>query len=190
MTDDLTEALLGEYEEPRTPEEREAWRIEDDSAASWALRKLRVYEEEIDRLSMLAARERARVSNWELERTKSLYGHKAFFESKLIDYRRRLERKDPKLPQTYHVPGGAITRRKARARVEVTDAQVFLDWAKERDGDAVKLTPLVSALKDRKDRYRVDEETGSVVDLETGEQVPGVEVHRDPDQYGVVAADD
>jgi hypothetical protein len=185
MTDDLTEDRLAEYPEPRTPEEREAWRIEDDSAATWALRKLRAYAQEIARLEALASEERRRIADWELERTKSLYGHQAFFESKLIDYRRRLEREDPKLAQTYHVPGGAITRRKGSRRIEVSDEDTLLAWAHAHDQEVVKSSPLVSQFRDRKDRYRVDEKTRSVVDLETGEQVPGVEVLRDPDQYGV-----
>jgi hypothetical protein len=185
MTDDLTEALLGEYEEPQSPEDREAWRIEDDSAATWALRKLRAYRQEIDRITALAAEERARVNTWEMERTSPLFSSQAFFESKLIDYRRRLERENPDLAKTYHVPGGKITRRVGSRRVEVTDQSAFTAWAVENDMRTLKLTPLVSTLKDQKDRYQVDETLQVVIDRETGEPVPGVEVLRDPDQYGV-----
>jgi hypothetical protein len=184
MTDDLTEARLRDYEEPRSEEERAAWRIESDDQASWALRKLRAYSTEVDRLATLAARERARIRDWQDDRTRSLLGHISFFEQKLIDYRMRLERDNPKLAQTYHVPGGAITRRRSSLRIEVKDRDAFVGWAEENDPGVVKMSPLVQPLKDRKDRYHLDEETGVVVDLFTGQKVPGVEVLRDPDQYG------
>jgi phage host-nuclease inhibitor protein Gam len=178
---DLDDFRLDRYPEP-TPDERDGFAITDDDLAEWALRKLAAYRSEIARIQARAKDEIETVKMWEHDRTKSLFGHVAFMESALIDYRRRLELTDPKLPQTYHLTAGAITRRKGSRHIVIHDPEAFEEWAWVNKRDALKVVARVSNLTEG--TWTVDEELAVIVNPETGETVPGVRVERDPDQYG------
>ncbi len=157
----------------------EHWTVTTDTQAVWAMRKLAKAQAEDRRIHDMYAEE---IERLELEREMALRGPRRdfeFFAGLLIDYRRRLEADDPKLPKTYKLVGGAITRRHQGERVGIVDPVAFSAWAKDNRPDAVKLTPRVSELR------TVDLVDGKVVDRVTGEVVPGTTVIDATETYAV-----
>lgn len=159
------------------------WEVTDDAAAGWCMRKIGRANSELLRFQEAADYEVARIRRRLDEVSAPLARTVGFFESKLIDYRRRLEDESPELPATYRLPHGDITRRKGRARTLVLNAEEFTAWALRWAPDAVTVKPLTSTLT-KAERFEVTAE-GRVVDTSSGELVPGVEVAVSPPSYGV-----
>jgi hypothetical protein len=178
---------------PELTEAAEAWRVDGDRTATWALRKIAEYEAEVARLRTAAEHERERIERWEERVTAEPLKSIAFFREHLIRYRRTLELDNPKLAKTYKLPGGTIARTKGRTSVVVDEPDAFVLWALENDhDDLVKMTPLPGALKG--DGFAAPDidpagETGceSVVVGPAGEVVPGVRIVRADPTYAVKA---
>lgn len=170
----LAEALAADRGDLATPEAREAWAIDGDNTAVWALRKLAAQRDEIDRIDAAADAEIARIKQWQEDAKRGPERAAAFFEGKLIAYRRDLEEHNPNLPKTYRLPVGDICVRAGRSSVRVTDESAFIDWAADNRPSALTYKPKVSALKDLP-------RSGERIIDETGEPVPGVvELTADP----------
>lgn len=184
---DLTEHLLSLGPDLDDDNDREAWRIDGDREATWALRKVAAANAEIERIEEQHRSARQDLDEWRTSALNSPQSDVSFFTAKLLDYRRRLERDIPSLPQTYKVPGGRITRAKARVRRVVTDADALLVWAEAHSPGAVTKAVLPSKL-DALDAPPEGEGVGHLF-MADGEQVPGVELVRGPDVYGVTPAD-
>jgi hypothetical protein len=170
----------------------ENWQVTDDAGANWALRKIARAEAEIARVEAVAYEEVARITQWKADTVRGPKDDIGFFKAHLVDYRRRLEDADPQLPKTYKLPAGDLTRRKGATRIEVTDEAAFVAWAEANDPSLLSRKPLVSRLKDQKDRYTAlppdgDEGTERATWIVTtdGEGVPGVEQVFAPEQYSV-----
>lgn len=177
---DLSNYLLNE-DAPDLGESPETYRIGGDKEATWALRKIAQAEAEIARIRQQAIAETTRINEWGAAAERGPQSTVDFFTGKLIEYRRLLEDANPHLPQTYKVVGGRIARRKGRASTKVTEPDLFVKWAQQNAPDAVKVTPLVSALASWK---RTD--AGELVSPD-GETVPGVQEVRSDDVYQVKA---
>lgn len=185
---DLDAFLLDEFPTPEGPA-RDGYRIGGDREAAWAFRKLTAAKEEIARLEAQAKLHRDQIASWLDGALAGPKADAAFFESVLIDYRRRLDRDAPEgkpVRKTYPVPGGTLAKRKGPLVVEVTDEDAFVAWALVHDPAAVKITPQVSRVKDA---YTVpeppkneDEWDGPVL-LEGGETIPGVRARRKPPTF-------
>jgi hypothetical protein len=184
----LEEHMLAAYDEPDIDDEqtREDYRVGGDREATWCFRKIAQAERECARIVELAAAERDRIDDWEAAAVGPHHKTIEFFTSKLIQYRRALEADDPKLPGTYKVPGGAITRRKGRDRVEITDETAFVVWALDTDPEAIKVTPLKSRLTAKEAPYVVrGGDELRFVDPSTGEYVAGAVLVRGEPSYDV-----
>lgn len=145
----------------------EGWQgITDDPLAAWAMDKLAEAHAERDRLRRNAQAYIDQIQADALRDESPLTDRIAWFEGELRAYFEGL----PGDPSTYKLPNGQIQRRKGRTSTKVVDADEFLAWAAEHLPDAVKRTPLVSALKGA---TRTDD--GTVV-TDGGEIVPGVEI--------------
>lgn len=184
--DELTDHLLADGPALEEPDQREAFRIDGDRLANWALGKLAAAQAEDDRLRQLAEAERARVTEWEDDARRAVRHDIDFFTGKLIDYRRQLEADDPKLPRTYKLPGGSITVRAGRDRLTVTDEAALVEWALEHpEMGALSMKPLTSKLADLPRVVFEDEGPGCVIDTTTGAAIPGVVVTPGQPTYGV-----
>ena len=169
----LDEHLEAEYEAT------ESFRIDGPGTEAWAMRKYRRALTEIQRIRDAANAERQRITDWETDALKGPQHDAGYFEALLIQRRHELERDNPDLPKTYRVPGGALVRRKLPDRIEVVDPDAFLAWAQVNAPDAVKVTPLVSALSGLP---RTD---GGDLVASDGEVVPGVGVSAGGESYSV-----
>lgn len=115
--------------------EAERWRITDDGAAEWAMRRLA----EIRRAAVAA---QAQADEWIFQIEAWLRAQvapnersRAYFESLLVDYATRRRVDDD--VKTLNLPSGSVTSRAAGDKVKVIDTDAFLDWAQDHELDQV-----------------------------------------------------
>lgn len=183
MTTDLAEHLLDNGPDIDTSDNdaRERWQITSDDQAGWALRKMARAQAERARIKDQATAELDRIEQWAKEADAAAAHDEQFFAGKLVEYRRRLEDADPKLPATYKLPWGTLARRKGRESVIVEDADALTSWALDNAPELLRYSPDKKALGDLP---RTPD--GAPVSSD-GEPVPGVTVQRADDRYEVKA---
>lgn len=126
-------------------EEQEPFKIENDSQATWAMRKFKEVADKIDENIGIAEAENSRVSEWLDEVNKTLESQANYFRAMLYDYmqRERDKRKSIKLID------GTIKSR-AVTRVDVSTDE-FIEWAQENDRDDLLIfkepVPSLAAIK-------------------------------------------
>lgn len=151
----------------RTSHAQQAWEVDGDNTAMWAIGKLDAAIAERDRIRRNAQYQieqiQAKALRDEAVSTRTI----DFMTAKLVGYRRRLEADNPQLPKTYRLANGDLCVRAGRPSVRVIDESAFIDWATDNQPSALSYKPKVSALKDL---GRVD---GQIIDS-NGEPVPGV----------------
>jgi phage host-nuclease inhibitor protein Gam len=205
---DLADHLAAEYSDPPPigDPDREAWRIDSDGEASWALRKLATYQAELARLVEQAEGEQARIDDWLADSTSGLHSQIEFFTDHLNDWHHRLvdERGADDMPQTYRLVNGSLVRRKAPDGVNITDADAFVAWAlAEGRIDLLNIKPAAQPMRsevglgwqvpamvvDGKGKP-VRAEYGNLHPVVTagGEVVPGVEYRVGAEGYNVKGA--
>lgn len=149
----------------------ERWRIEDDDAANWALRKLAVLEDEQDRINTQAFAEIARINEWRTTRLAALTHHHDFFQARLTEYFRAIRHNNPDT-KTYHLPAGTIASRATPGHIEILDEPALIAWAETNAPDLVATRKTVSKTAVKK--LAVAKDGVSLIDG-NGERIPHVE---------------
>lgn len=140
--------------------------VTDDALAAWALDKIAAHQAEIERIRRNAQAYIELIQSDALADEKPHADSVAWLEGEVRRYYESL----PDAPATYKLPNGKIERRKGRESTKVDDPDAFVSWADKHAPDAVKRTPLVSALKGWPQT-----DDGELVTPD-GEVVPGVRV--------------
>jgi hypothetical protein len=165
--------------DPEVPAEREHFKITDDNAASWAMRKLRTLRERQAEIDTVARDEIARIEKWHLAASGALVADTNFFTAILTHYaqqqRNELDRKSVSLPY------GTIKSRAGTSRVEVSDVDGFLAWARVN-------APALVRTREEPDKTQIKNSLvhvagDMVIDKATGEVVPGVAIQRTDTSY-------
>lgn len=168
---------LYDYDNPTDPaadqwndeDARERFRVTDDAKAEWALRKLARVRARKATNEQLAEAERERVAAWLADANGSLEHEERFFAGLLEDYARR-ERDERK---SISLPHGTVSTRKKAARIDVTDPDAVLSWAKATHPDAVEVIEKVSKSALNK---LASVTGGEARDPDTGLPIPGTTV--------------
>lgn len=149
--------------------DRERWRIEDDSAAEWALRKLASLRGKMEENRRIAEAERQRIDSWLEHANESLTRDAAYFEGVLGEYALR-QRSDADR-KSISLPHGMVKTRASSRKYDVTDTDAFLSWARENAPVLIRVTEAP-----HKSNFEVclDVRDGHVIEVETGEIVPGL----------------
>lgn len=147
------------------------FRIEDDSAAAWALRKLRRAEHARERNIQIAEQEVERIDAWLVEANASHQRDAKYFRAILTDYALRCRQNPDDGRKTISLPAGQVATRTGSAQWKV-EPETFLPWAKQNRPDLIRVSeqPILAAIKESLQRL-----DGIAVDS-TGEVVPGVSV--------------
>ena len=171
---------LVEYLDQETGvEEKERFVVDNEQKANWALRKIKQLQEKQKENAALAASEIRRIAEWERDVNGELQNNINFFTRLLSDYHRQVLEQDPKA-KTIKLPYGKLKMR-AQQPEYIRDNDKLLAWLESKGtiGKAyIKITksPHWGELKKR---LRIAGDR--MVDPETGEVVPGVEVvEREP----------
>lgn len=147
----------------------EGFRIATPEQAAWAMRKYRALAQKAERNKELAASEQARISSW-LERVNStIESEMEFFAAHLEAYAHAERAQGRKSVQ---LPDGTISTRSTKAGINV-DKSTFIQWALEAKRDDLLRVSYAPDMETIKSTTVVD--GGSVIDVASGEILPGVE---------------
>ena len=151
-------------------EAKEKFRVEDDGAAAWAMRKLRTIRRKQAENAQLYVDERARLDVWLNEVNNPLDTDASYFESLLNDYAIRCRENSDDGRKSLNLPTGKVTTRLGGPKWEV-DSEPFLVWAKANHPDLVRIKeePNIQALKE----FTVKDDVAITSD---GEVIPGVRI--------------
>jgi hypothetical protein len=170
--EDLTEAT-DLYEAPEDPEAREAFRITGPGQATWAMRKLRDARAAQADVAAVAQAEIDRIQAWATAEHDRIEHNAGFFEGLLTRWALDLRAADPR-SKTVSTPYGEVRTRTVPGKWDVHDEALVVAWAR---GSRPGLMQVRESLRlaDAKKALDVTDD-GRVIDPETGEIVPGIEV--------------
>lgn len=160
----LEEAFAKHMDESLQPEgiaAVENFRINDDVAADWALRKLAVIEKRMTDARALGNEEIRRVAEWLEEERERYERDRAWFVKQLEDYQRRVLAED-KRRKTIALPAGTLQARKKPDNVEIENDDAFVEWAAKERTDLVRT------------KHEIDKPAVKQAVLKDGEVLPGV----------------
>lgn len=154
------------YETTEEPD-RERFKIEDDSQATWAMRKAATARARLHDIELISESEIARIQGWAEHESRDPLRDLAYFEAILIEYAMKQRAEGRK---TVSTPYGSVKSRAGQPKYVFVDKAGFLDWARQSHPDwiAIKEEPSLTAIK--------DSNVLEAVDPETGEMIPGLEV--------------
>jgi hypothetical protein len=149
---------------------RDHWQVHDPSSAEWAMRKLARIRRIQRENTAVAVDEHRRIEEWLNQHNGTLEREAEYFEALLTTWHRTVLEDDPDR-KTINLPVGDL---KARRQPEQwTFGPDFTEWARVHRPDVVrtKYEPDVRAAK-----LLLARVGGAVVDKDSGEFVPGVQV--------------
>lgn len=154
----------------------EEWKVRDDSAAEWCLKKIKEAQETVEKWKAHYAAQMERVMA-EADRTI------AYFTAKLEEYFDSVPRKATKTQESYALPGGRLIRKHQQPKFTVDD-ETALPWLAEN-----KLWDMIETKQsvrwgDLKKTVTVTPD-GAHVATADGEIVPGISVEQRPDVFKV-----
>lgn len=160
------------------PEEKEGWQITDDLTADWALDKIRDTRAEYNRFEMVAKAKIRQIEEALAKKRMAMESETGFFESKLREYFETVKTKDTKTQKSYSLPSGRLKLKYQNPEYK-RDEEVLLSYLESNNMSSyVKLKKSTDWSNLKK---LTDIAGGKVVNKETGEIIPGIElVERDP----------
>ena len=174
-------------EQKMIPEEQqEGFKIDSDSKAEWAVKRIKEAEREQNRLLALVDEERAELDVREKEiidnYAKKTDGLKALLEEYLRAQYAKEEARETNTQITYQLLSGKLVYKKSGLELK-QNADVLVNWCKEHLPDAIKVTYTPKWAEIKKNIKVVD---GIPVYAPTGEVVDGVEEAYVASKFNVV----
>ena len=174
-------------EQKMIPEEQQdGFKIDSDSKAEWAVKRIKEAEREQNRLLALVDEERAELDVREKEiienYAKKTDGLKALLEEYLRAQYAKEEARETNTQITYQLLSGKLVYKKSGLELK-QNADVLVNWCKEHLPDAVKVTYTPKWAEIKKNIKVVD---GIPVYAPTGEVVDGVEEAYVASKFNVV----
>lgn len=185
----MSEALA-DYDSPTDPqpgaaeEERRRFSVSDDSGATWAMRKLAALRQRQAEINTIAEQEYLRIEAWRHQQTDNLTADINYFTGLLTEYAR--QEREVHGRKSITLPHGTIKSRSGSKRIEVTDEPAFLAWARQH-------APTLIRVREEPDKAAIKAsfpaamlaEVDVLVDRDTGEVIPGVQLSRAETTYTV-----
>lgn len=184
LTLDTIEELVlpGDTEEAGEAQDRR-WRIADDGAADWAIKKIKTEKDELDRITALGEQEISHIKE-QIERAKRRYEQNtAFLTSMLEHYFDTVEHKKTKAgTETYRLLHGQLVRKPGGIKAE-QDQEKLVQWLRQNGReDLIKVEESARWGELKKELIFV----GTVATLaDTGEIVDGVTAAEQPPAFSV-----
>ena len=174
-------------EQKMIPEEQQdGFKIDSDSKAEWAVKRIKEAEREQNRLLALVDEERAELDVREKEildnYAKKTDGLKALLEEYLRAQYAKEEARETNTQITYQLLSGKLVYKKSGLELK-QNADVLVNWCKEHLPDAIKITYTPKWAEIKKNIKVVD---GVPVYAPTGEVVDGVEEAYVASKFNVV----
>lgn len=170
----MTEAFETEAE---LEEARLGWQCNDDSAALWAIKRIREAQEDTKRWEAHYAAQLDKVKN-ENQNTVN------YFKTKLAEYFETVPHRETSTQAKYSLPGCDLVLK--RGGIEyIRDESALLPWVKANRGDCVKVK-VEESVAWAELKKSIEVVNGMAVIKGTGEIVSGVTTARKPDTFEVV----
>lgn len=174
-------------EQKMIPEEQQdGFKIDSDSKAEWAVKRIKEAEREQNRLLALVDEERAELDVREKEildnYAKKTDGLKALLEEYLRAQYAKEEARETNTQITYQLLSGKLVYKKSGLELK-QNADVLVNWCREHLPDAVNVTYTPKWAEIKKNIKVVD---GIPVYAPTGEVVDGVEEAYVASKFNVV----
>lgn len=167
---DFLEALNALAEDEQ---EDKSFRIDNDHAAEWAVRKITEYTAEANRLNAVR---KAMIADYQMqieEENARLEKRTGRLKAMLMDYFDTVEKKASKTREVYRLPSARLVRKFPAAKVERDNARMLM-WLRGNGMHSfIKRTeePMWAAIKEEGVEFDAD---GNAVFLPTGEIIDGV----------------
>lgn len=169
---------LGESEEEGAT--RDEFTITSDSSAEWAIRRIKEAQQEIAEWKAFYADQLKKIAD---DRQNTIN----FMTSKLASYFQRVPHRKTDTQEKYELPSATLVMKTQQPEFKI-DGDVllaFLDDARRPDLIRVTREPAWGEIKKE---YAVQGET--MVDIETGEVIPGIAVLARPAKFDVKIKED
>lgn len=155
----LSRADAIEYDE--SDDTVDAWQVQDEAGAEWAIRKIAAAQLRINDIHKLAESERARLAHWEATATQADQTTIDALTEKLTAWHARVLEADAER-KTIKLPHGTLSARKKAAGWEFDDA-VYIPWALVNAPETIKRPePCIDKTVAKKAVQALVEATGEV----------------------------
>lgn len=111
---------------PRDEYERESWRIEDERAAEWVMRKLSRFRAREQELTELRVEYQAQLEDWWQDATRGLAGDIKWATGALMDWAARRRDEDPEA-KSIALPSGRVATRWVGERARAVDPSALAE---------------------------------------------------------------
>lgn len=158
---------IDDFDIDETPE-REAFVVDDDAKADWALRRLSSLRRKQEENKRLAEAEIQRVTEWLSQVNTALERDAGYFEAILTPYA-LLQRSEGR--KSVVLPHGTLKTTAGRAKVEIENLEEFIKWAEVNKPDLLRV-------KKEPDKTALNElitEENQVISTD-GEIIPAIKV--------------
>lgn len=150
----------------------EAFAINTDDEALWAMRSLAQAQRRIDEVKRQAQVEIDRINTWVEANTTSNQSTVDYFDRILGDYLMRVREDEQDGRKSLSFPDGTVTSRISQPKVEVADLDAFLEWAEANGhGEWVRVKREANLAEIKKS---VDFGEDEVLDPVTGKPIVGL----------------
>lgn len=160
-------------------QQREVWKIENDSSADWALDKIRETQAEYKRFEMVVSNKIAQLQAALQTEKERMENEVNFFQGKLCKYFETVPRKKTKTQEVYKLPSGRLVKKYKAPKIVRDDAKL-VEWLEANSMDElvkIEKKPDWATLK------KCTEVAGEkVINKATGEVIDGVKaVEQNPE---------
>lgn len=160
--------------------EKEPFRIDNDSKADWALRKIAEARQEHARITVLINEQHAELYGAQAAEDDRLESNTAWLAQQLEAYQRTVKGKVTKTTEKYRLLSGTLVRKKGGLDIK-RDQDILTAWLKENCPEYVKTedSPLWGEFK------KILSFTDGQAVAPSGEIVPGVTVEQKQDTFTI-----
>lgn len=161
----------------------EAFVIDSDAKAEWALEKIKLAQEERDRLLDLVKLKETEIAERKTKIEAAYESDTDYLKQLLAAYMQTVPTKNTKTQSTYKLLTGKLVMKKGGYEFERNEENLC-EWLENNGYSNFVKTERKSAWGDLKKSLTVEED-GTICVTETGEVVNGVTASRKPDEFDI-----
>ena len=166
-------------------EQEQGFVIDDDNKADWAIKKIKSERAENERLKAIALNQIVELQNKMIELDNELERKTAFLKGELNRYFNTVEegKKESKTQYSYKLLSGTIYCKKAAKKMNKTDDEAVIEYLQRSGKD--EFIKVKSSIDWAEYKKTLAIAGNNVIDTETGEIIPGIEVEDIPETFEI-----
>lgn len=166
-------------------EQEQGFTINDDNKADWAIKKIKSERAETERLKSIALNQIVELQNKLVELDRELENKTAFLMGELNKYFDTVDegKKETKTQYSYKLLSGTIYCKKPTKKMNKTDDTEIIEYLQRSGKD--EFIKVKSTLDWAEYKKTLAIAGDKVIDSETGEIIPGIEVEDIPETFEI-----